>query len=242
MKKPIIGIMVRSNKLDDDRSIIYIFDSVRSSIIKSGGEPLLLCPPEELDYFKTSWTDFPDITSSEAEGINYWLNMCDGLFLPGGIKYTKFDAYVLDLAIKKNMPILGVCLGMQLMSNYQKEFKIEEIDSDIDHSRSDLEYCHKISIKKNSLLDKIVSKEELNVNSFHRRQAFDNPLFESISYAPDGVLEAIEMKEKRFVLGVQWHPEAMIGYDQDARKIMEYFIEEAKFYKKSNDKGKIVRL
>lgn len=242
MKRPIIGIMMRSDKLDDERSIQYVYDTARSSIIKSGGEPLLLCPPKDLDYFKTKWKDYPNFTDSDIESITYWLDMCDGLFLPGGIKYSKYDLFVFDLALKKDMPILGVCLGMQIMSNYKKEFRIEKIDSNINHHDLSKKYCHKVKIEKNSLLYKIVEKEELNVNSYHKMQAFENPLFNVVARSEDDVVEALEMNGKRFVLGIQWHPEKMIDYDVEARKIMEYFIEEARIYKNVNDKAKLVKI
>lgn len=241
MKKPIIGIMMRSDKLNDERSIQYIYDTARSSIIKSGGEPLLLCPPKDLDYFKTKWNDFPDFTDSDIESITYWLNMCDGLFLPGGSKYSKYDLLVFDLALKKNMPILGVCLGMQIMSNYKKDFRIEKINSNINHHELDKKYCHKVKIKKNSLLYKIVEKEEIEVNSYHKMQAFENSLFDVVAISEDKVIESLEMRDKNFVLGVQWHPEKMIDYDCYARKIMDYFINEAILYKKNN-KAKLVKM
>lgn len=242
MKKPIIGIMMRSDELDDNRSVQYVYDGVRQAIIRSGGEPLLLCPPKDIDYFKTKWHDFSEISDSDSESINYWLNMCDALFLPGGIKYSKYDLFVLDLALKKNMPILGVCLGMQIMSNYKKDFKIEKINSNIVHCDLEKKYCHKVTIEKNSLLYKILDKTEIKVNSYHKMQAFKNPLFDVVARAEDDVIEALEMREKRFVLGVQWHPEKMIDYDESARKIMNSFIDEARIYKDNNDKARLVKI
>ena len=92
--KPIIGILIRSGVNEKDTPLEYIFDSTRRAIIKIGGEPLLLCPPQDIDYYKTKSSEFPELTESEKESINYWLNMLDGLFIPGGDKITKYDYYV----------------------------------------------------------------------------------------------------------------------------------------------------
>ena len=105
MNKPIIGIMMRCFKIDE-KPIQYIFESVRKCIIKCGGEPLLICPPKTIDYYNTNWNEFPEFSNEELESINYWLDMCDGLFLPGGNKFTKFDL-VLFLS--------GLCISIILL-------------------------------------------------------------------------------------------------------------------------------
>ena len=99
MNKPIIGIMMRCASFNE-RNVQYVFESVRKSIIKCNGEPLLICPTKLVDYYNTKWEDFPDFSNEEVESIKYWINMCDGLFLPGGDKFTKFD-----LIISKLLPI-----------------------------------------------------------------------------------------------------------------------------------------
>lgn len=240
MKRPIIGIMLRCDIDNDNKPYQYIFDRVRSSIIKSGGEPLLLCPVKTIDYYPTSWKDFPEFSDEEMESMEYWINKCDGLFLPGGYKFTKYDKYVVDLAIKKDIPILGVCLGMQILANYNKENEIKEIDSSINHLQNEKDlYCHRVKIVKNSLLYKILEKDELEVNSFHKKTIGNNTSFKITATAEDGVIEAIEMPSKNFVLGLQWHPEKMMDYDNDALKIMNTFIDESIKYKESK-KNKLV--
>ena len=52
------------------------------------------------------------------------------------------------------------------------------------------------------------------------------PLFDNVAYAPDGILEAIEMKDKKFIIGVQWHPEGLD--DENSNKLFDYFINTCK--------------
>lgn len=232
MNKPIIGIMMRCASFNE-RNVQYVFESVRKSIIKCNGEPLLICPTKLVDYYNTKWEDFPDFSNEEVESIKYWINMCDGLFLPGGDKFTKFDLLVLDIAIKKNIPILGVCMGMQLMSCYKKDYDLYRINSTIQHNQKDSKnlYSHKIKIEKQSKLYKIINKDTISVNSFHKMAAKENPLFNISAVAEDGVIEGIEMKDRDFVIGLQWHPERNIDNDEVSKNIITTFINKAIEYK-----------
>lgn len=233
MEKPIIGIMMRCSIDSDHKPYQYIYDRVRRSIVQSGGEPLLLCPVGDVDYYPTGWKELPEFSEEEKDSIDFWLSMCDGLFLPGGLKFTKYDKYVVNLAIEKNLPILGVCLGMQILANYNRDNELSLIESTTNHLQDEEDlYCHKVKIESNSLLYRIVQKSELEVNSFHKRTITNNISFKTTAYATDDVIEAIEMPSKDFVLGVQWHPEKMLDYDQDAMKIMYSFIEASRNYKK----------
>lgn len=242
MKKPIIGIMMRCEADQENKPYQYVFDRVRSSIIRCGGEPLLLCPVKDIDYYPTKWPDFPDFSDEEKESMDYWLSMCDGLFLPGGLKFTKYDKYVVELALNKDIPILGVCLGMQVLANYNRDNELSSIDSSINHTQAEEDlYCHKVEIAQDSLLYHIIGKEEIEVNSFHTRMTNSNASFKTTAYALDEIVEAVEMPSKDFVLGVQWHPEKMIDYDQDALKIMNSFIEASRKYKKIKE-NEVIRV
>lgn len=227
---PIIGVPLRSEKNKEGKCIEYIFDMVRRGITKAGGEVLAITPPQDINYYEVKGNLHPPLTEKEKIRIDFWLDLIQGLFIPGGTKFSEYDRYLLERAIEKNIPILGVCLGMQMMSCYGMEVKLEDNDeeSDINHN-VDLEekYAHKVTIKKDSKLYEILGKEEIMVNSFHKHHGTENNIYESVAYSEDGVLEAIEYPGSTFNIGVQWHPEKMIDYDENAKKLMEYFIKEA---------------
>ena len=126
--RPIIGIVARCEENENGTSMLYVFESVRQSIINCGGEPLLLLPPQDLDYYKTRIKDYPEFTDDEEKRMLKWLDMCDGIILPGGYKLTNFDRYVVEYATKKDIPLLGICLGMQVLSCYKEEIDIVPID------------------------------------------------------------------------------------------------------------------
>ena len=238
MNKAIIGVPLRSDKDDLQRCHEYIFDSVRHAIIKSGGFVMPINPVQDLNYFDVKFKDWPELTDEEKDDIDYSLSLIDGLFIPGGNKFSPYDRYLLDRAIELKIPILGVCLGMQIMSCYKQDYYVNKIESNIEHRNLTERYVHKVTIDKDSTLYKILGKEEIKVNSLHTYGATENHIFTSIAYSEDGILEAVELPGDVFCMGVQWHPEKMIDYDEDAEKIMRYFIDECyrKKHKKSVDK------
>ncbi len=245
MRKPVIGILMRSElERATEKPMHYVFDSVRKAVILSGGIPLLICPPKVIDYFTTRNRDFPEFSEEDKDMLRYYIKCCDGILIPGGTKFTKYDIEIVDMAVKKDMPVLGICLGMQILASYKRtvEENIIPIESEINHRQVDIKYAHSVNIKENSLLYKIIGKEKIDVNSYHKMQALNNPLYEVVATAPDGVIEAIEMKDKNFIIGVQWHPEkGLFESDNTSEKIFNAFINESLRYKK-NKKGEIVKL
>ena len=227
--KPLIAIMTRCEENEEKTSMQYVHEFVRTTIIKAKGEPFFLTPPQNLDYFKTKYDSFKELTEEEKNSIDFWLDAVNGLFIPGGIKFTEYDRYILEQAIKKDIPTLAVCLGMQLMSCYKDEVKLCDVPpSDINQNQKKEEnYAHTVTIDKNSKLYQIVKKEKLMVNSFHKKCASENKYYEVVAQSDDGVIEALEYSGKSFHIGLQWHPEKMYDYDEDAKKIIDAFIEES---------------
>ena len=128
--RPVIGILTRYDANQRGRSLNYVFDSTRTAILKMGGNPLLLCPMQNIEYYDTKYRDYVALTEEEKRLALYWLDMCDGLFIPGGSKISPYDFFILEEALKRGLPVLGVCLGMQLLSNYHKEeFILKEVEN-----------------------------------------------------------------------------------------------------------------
>ncbi len=223
---PIIGVLIRYGQNERGTSLEYIFDNLRCAIIAMGGEPLLLCPVQQINYFTTKRKDYPPVTRQEQERASYWLDQCDGLLIPGGDKISPYDFFILQEALKRNIPILGICLGMQILANYQNEsILLEPVANPSKHTTDCLEkYAHQVHIEKDSLLYRIVGQEEIEVNSLHRQQVTTPTGLKVSAKSPDGIIEAVEIENYPFALGVQWHPERMLAYDCYAQKIMSAFI------------------
>ena len=154
--------------------------------------------------------------------------MCDGFVIPGGTYTYNFDEYVMKYAIEKDKPMLCICAGFQaicsMFSKNRDRFDMSKEFNNKDlHYASKFEYAHDINITKNTLLYDILKEDKIKVNSVHKNY-IDNELEELIpcAYSDDGILEAVYLKEKKCILGLEWHPEALI--DESSKKIIDYFV------------------
>lgn len=124
--------------------------------------------------------------------------------------------------------MLGICAGMQMMACVDKYNTFKDLtipnETFINHQDKINKYVHEIRVEENTFLHDIVKSENLHVNSRHSCHIDGIKNFIISAYAPDGIIEAIEYPYKKFVLGVQWHPESMLKYDKQANKIFEYFL------------------
>ena len=185
---------MRSSVSESKLSIKYIYDDVSYAIYKSGGIPIGIDP----------------------KYIDNYLKICQGFIIPGGNEVVENDLLAIKKITEADIPLLGICLGMQEMA-YLNSGTITDI---INHK---IEGLHEIIIKHDSLLYKILGCEKTLVNSRHKSAIVSTRLTVSaISY--DNVIEAVEDKSKKFLLGIEWHPENMYDKEINARKIFDYFI------------------
>ena len=98
------------------------------------------------------------------------------------------------------------------------------------HDKYDKEYRHKISVIKGTKMYDLINEDEYNVNSIHSMIAHKEQVekfarISSISY--DGLVESFELDDKKFIIGVKWHPELMLE-DVFADNLFKKFIENCK--------------
>ena len=239
-KKPIIGIS-SSVIVDDSGSFAgykraYVNKDYVDAVIKAGGVPLII--PFNTDK---------EVIISQAQVI-------DGLIISGGHDVSPYnygqepspllgetfperDAYemlLLEESKKRNLPILGICRGSQIINVAAGGTLYQDLSlipgNVLKHnqvSKPTLK-THKIQIEENSIISEIFGKETM-VNSFHH-QALDKVAgdFKVVARASDGIVEAIQHKTYKFLVGVQWHPEMLAVECDEARELFKRLIEEAK--------------
>lgn len=84
---------------------------------------------------------------------------------------------------------------------------------------------HRVDIVPNTLLHQIIGQERLGVNSYHHQAVRDlAQSLEVMAVSEDGLVEAAAMPGKRFVLGVQWHPEFSYEVEESSRAIAQAFV------------------
>lgn len=226
--KPIIGIVGRCGfTTSDEVNNIRVAEKYRICIIKSGGIPIGIMPPQLVEYQDSAPSGLDRLTIEEKEILTRQLDMCDGILIPGGLKRFEYDIFILKYALEKNIPILGICLGMQILTMIDEEgnqiLNLEEIMSS-NHAQYDNNLAHNVNISKKSKLYSIIGKDKFMVNSRHRMMVTNPSLFTVYGRSDDGVIELIERHDKKFAIGVQWHPEMMLD-DKDQMKIFDSFVD-----------------
>lgn len=222
---PIIGIVGKSNHSYKNKSTICVFDNYRKAILEYGGIPIMILPPQIVDYEKEKGKEIGHLTENDKNILNTQLKLCDGLLIQGGSKAFEYDKYICEYANKFNIPLLGICMGMQIMCNYDNDNKNILNENKI-HKSENMNEVHEVTLDKNSKLFSIIKKETFQVNSNHNYHVPNSGSYKTVGKSFDNLIEAIE-KENGFNIGVQWHPEKQ--YKSDVSKaIFEAFIEETK--------------
>lgn len=196
---PIIGIINREETLKSGNKIEYCYKEIINKIIKSEGIPI-------------------GITIKNIEKI---IDKLDGILIQGGDTFNEKEIDLIKYAYNKDIPLLGICQGMQLMG-LTKNGKIKQIEN---HNNK----THNIKIKKDSKIYEILKKENIIVNSRHK-YALTNTTLQISGISDDNIIEIIEDKNKKFFIGVEWHPESLENEDSD--NLFNYFITIAKEGKK----------
>ena len=228
-RRPVIGIT--SNYADgEERLSRYYYKSVE----KAGGVPLVIPP------------------SADTDTIINTLNHIDALLLSGGSDFNPLycgeepsarlhsinserdlpELLVTRLAYNRQMPILGICRGIQTLAmalggRVEQDITLREgiIKHSQDADRS--EATHTVDIEPQSVLHSIYGSNTLYVNSFHHQAVAEaGEKFRVTARSADGIVEAMESSEHKPIIGVQWHPECM----EEGEPLFRWLVGQAALY------------
>jgi putative glutamine amidotransferase len=218
-KKPIIGItlsLFRSISGEKGRPPAWV--AYADVVAQNGGLPLFI--PTHLD---------PDQSAEIYDGI-------DGLLLSGGgdilpehygqertaeldepdPKRDVFEFVALKQAMRRGMPFIGICRGLQVINVALGGSLFQDIRSErpgsLQHAGPDSrpEPWHSVHLHSDTKLHTIIAQGEFEANSYHHQAIRDlAPGLTVCAQSPDEIIEAIELPGFPFGLAVQWHPERM---------------------------------
>lgn len=219
--KPVIGLSSTSG----GGTATSVPTAYVESVIRAGGIPVVL----------------PIV--SDKEMLSVMLDKIDALIMTGGedvdpLKWygeepiramgaiaperDEFDITLIRMAVARDMPVLAICRGLQVMNVAFGGTLYQDIPSQVEgnikHSQSaPRDYgTHTITIEPGSLLHEQLGVDKVAVNSFHHQAIKDiAPGFKTTAYAADGIIEAIEMEGNHKVYGVQFHPEGHVSAGDD---------------------------
>ena len=235
MTKPLIGITASSiEQRDSAFGEVYVLTrKYAEGVLRAGGVPVIV--PYNLD----------------EESLQILFDRLDGLLLSGGgdidpelygepahpaTNEIEIDRDRVELAlarwvVEKAKPFLAICRGIQVLNVALGGTLIQDIPSEVpdalEHSfeRGIVQRCyhaHPVKIAADSHLAQVMQIEIAQTNSWHH-QAIKQAASELkvTAYAPDGVIEAVEVPGRRFAIGVQWHPEWMFEDQPEHRRLFE---------------------
>ena len=227
MKRPIIGIIgkVQPQYGEDIWHRIDEVDEIRYLIVKNGGTAIMLLPTEITLKFNDNDIEYNTVLSDEEKNELYrQIDLCDGFILQGGLYSANYEIEMAKKIIELDKPLIGICAGF---NNILRAIGTDVIeDKTKSHDIYDKEYRHEISIIKGTKLFDLVKKEKYNVNSIHSMIAPKGNVekyarISSISY--DNLVESFELDNKKFVMGIKWHPELMLE-DEFSNILFKEFI------------------
>lgn len=223
--RKIIGVLGLPAVDDENDGIIALYKDYNNAIVKKECIPLMISPLTNIDYVNTKRIDIPDLTQQEKDFYKDIVDICDGIIIPGGYRWYNFQEFIVEYAIEKDIPVLGICMGMQLLASLDNGGNFNELnETNIEHRQANTKYVHDVDIVKDTKLNKILETKKIKVNSKHRYHITRVNKYKIAAYSEDGLIEAIEHPDKKFVIGIQWHPEKMFEYDIYANKIIDEFI------------------
>ncbi len=230
MSKPIIGVTPSPTRdaLAHGTFPRYAMGAAYvEAVLAAGGVPVVL-PPQE-------------------RNVGALMGVIDGLLLSGGADVEPrrygvervhettyglsperdgFELALVAAASAREMPVLGICRGIQVLNVALGGTLIQDIASEYDapvrvkHRQQEDgvaadEPGHRVTVAPETALSRLFAGGEVGVNSFHH-QAIDRLAEDLVAaaHAADGIIEAVELPGRSFVLGVQWHPELMFERDE----------------------------
>lgn len=229
-RKPIIGIVAKFNDFDDPNFLWrrQVFDGItRSILIRHGALVIGILPQNKAVDFNDNDEGRHLIKMDKDETLDFveTLRLCDGIVLQGGENSDFYEEFAAKYCFDNNIPLLGICAGY---NNIVRGLGGKTKRSSKMHSQFGKDFVHKIKIRQGSLLSEIMQTNELVVNSIHGYEADVLKGVVASAHAEDGCIECVENKEKRFFLGVKFHPELLASRVPECDNIFKAFVEKCK--------------
>jgi putative glutamine amidotransferase len=236
MAKPLIGISTRNGKDSDGHPTVTVQHSYVNAILQAGGVAIPI----------------PSILS--VEDLNQLYGQLNGFLLTGGgdvsLKYFSGSAHpridgvdemrddtelaLVNAAIGGGKPLLGICRGAQVMNVALGGTLFthipDQLEGALDHDypgNMRKAIVHPVNVDEASHSAEIFGETLLHVNSLHHQGLKDiAPGLRATGFAPDGLVEVVELPDHPYAIAVQWHPEWLT--DQPAmQRLFKSFVEAA---------------
>ena len=234
MSTPLIGVIGRVLSFSDEgrRDAFSSSQPYSRAVAQAGGLPVLLPP-----------------LATAAKLVPQYLDEIDALLLPGGGDvephrygqradtdalygmvglHDEFDLALINAAIDRDVPVLAICRGMQILNVARGGTLIQDLQGG-GHWMCE----HTVSITDGTLLSDAAEATELHhCYSVHHQgldQLGDGVI--PIARDPHGLIEAVQYAEASWIVGVQWHPEDTTSVEEPQSRIFDAFVRQARAHR-----------
>jgi putative glutamine amidotransferase len=240
MSSPLIGVTAYQGINEDGYPITALQRAYIDAVKNAGGVPILLpCGLNKnayQDLFQRLagilFTGGGDIDTETYNGVQHpRVSNVDS-------ERDFLEFSLLKLLVDEGKPFLGICRGFQILVvglggslyTHIEDQMTGSIKHDYYPNFPRTYLAHRVQVEGRSRLAEILGQTEIFVNSLHHQGAKDIPVcLKPVGYAPDGLVEAVELTNHPFCLAVQWHPEWLV--DQLAtQELFRVFVEAAFHY------------
>jgi putative glutamine amidotransferase len=176
----------------------------------------------------------------DVDPVRYGREILEGANVAIDHGRDSVDFPVFEEAWRSAIPVLGICRGLQVVNVARGGTLVQDLPlerpSDVEHQfpKRENERHHPVRVEPDTLLGRIAGSPEIEVNSRHH-QAIDHPAGGLVvsATAPDGVIEAVEGRDGRWLVAVQWHPENLTD-DEVSQNLFREFVSEVRSRKARN--------
>ena len=230
MKRPMIGIMPL---VDTERDSLWMLPGYMDGLKQEGAIPVML-PLTTDEVMLAQIAEFYDgflfsggqDVSPERYGEEK-LDCCGET----NMDRDEMEASLFSRVYELDKPILGICRGIQFINASLGGTLYQDLEmqypSGIEHHQKppyDV-HVHGVEIEEGSPLYGILNIKRMMVNSYHHQAIKKiSPHLLPMAYAEDQIIEGVYAPDKKFVWGVQWHPEFSFQKDENSRKILGAFV------------------
>lgn len=235
MNKPLIGVTTYNGKSPSGRPVAAVQHTYIRAVAQAGGLPILI----------------PSILMEEDQNAIY-AQLQGVLFTGGGDVSLKYFDGVDHLAINEvdenrddtelnllrrsvndGKPMLAICRGVQVMNVALGGTLFthipDQVANSLKHDNEEFsDIIHPVNLDETSRMAELLGETLLEVNSLHHQALKDIASdLRVVGHAPDGVVEAVELPDHPYALGVQWHPE-WLTHQPVTQRLFKSFVDAAK--------------
>lgn len=241
--KAIIGLIPL---YDDEKESYWMLPGYMKVIEAAGALPIML-----------------PLTDDQQE-LTRCLEICDGILLTGGHDVEpslyhaersdkcgkicslrdRMEAFIFQKMLEADKPVLGICRGIQLMNvllggTLYQDLPTEHPSDTNHHMESPYDRpIHNIEVLEDTILADLIGSGTHHVNSYHHQAIKEIAANVNImAVAEDGIVEAISLPGKKYMMGIQWHPEFSYERDPECMKIVQAFVDACSSYSDEIEKS-----